>query len=221
MTNKKNKGFLKAFAILATMFSFNANAAFIDIDFTIDGNTWDNPFTVQNNSSAGLDITQFALDLRPNSDNFLCFDEAVNSCHTSGGLNFKSVGSDDVGFLSYSVVDAVGGIDAGDFLSVAFNGFSSGESFSWLIDVDDNPDGSVFGNDLIGSLFYVEMSDGITYQGVIEAIAGNDDAGQMILKGVSATTIANAITSVPEPSSIMLFGGLLLALTRIKRKSII
>ncbi|MFD3349059.1 PEP-CTERM sorting domain-containing protein [Alteromonas macleodii] len=221
MTNKKNKSYLKAFAVLATAFSFNVSAAFIDIGFTIDGNTWDNPFTVQNNSSAGLEITQFALDLRPNSDSFLCFDEVVNSCHSSGGLNFKSVGSDDVGFLTYSVVDAVGGIDAADFLSVTFNGFSSGESFSWLIDVDDNPDGSVFGNDLIGSLFYVEMSDGITYQGIIQGIDGNDDAGQLVLQGVSSTTIANAITSVPEPSSILLFGGLLLALTRIKRKNII
>jgi len=221
MASKKNRGFLRVLGILAVAFSFNANAAFIDIGFTIDGNTWDNPFTVQNNSSAGLDITQFALDLRPNADSFLCFDEVDSACHPSGGLNFRSVGSDDVGFLSYSIENAAGGIDATDFLSVAFSGFSSGESFSWLVDVDDNPDGSVFGNDLIGSLFYVEMSDGITYQGVIEAVAGNDDAGQLVLQGISSTTIANAVTSVPEPSSILLFGGLLLALTRIKRKSII
>lgn len=197
--------------------SLNAKAAMIEIGFTIDGNTWNNPFVVENNSSSGLDILQFALDLRPNANSFLCFDEVVNSCHNSGGLNFKSVGSDDVGFLSYSVVDASGGIEEADFLSVAFNGFNPGESFSWLIDVDDNPDGSVFGNDLIGSLFYVEMSDGITYQGVIEGIAGNDDAGELVLKGVSTTTIGNAINSVPEPSSIFLFGGMLLALTRFKR----
>ena len=196
--------------------SLSANAAFIDIDFTIDGNTWDNPFVVNNNST-GLDILQFALDLRPNANSFLCFDEVVNSCHSSGGLNFKRVGSNDAGFLSYSVVDAAGGINAADFLLVEFSNFSSGESFSWLIDVDDNPDGSVFGNDLIGSLFYVEMSDGITYQGVIEGIAGNDDAGELVIKGVSSTTIGNAINSVPEPSSIFLFGGMLLALTRFKR----
>lgn len=198
--------------------NINVNAAFIDIDFTIDGNTWDNPFVVKNNST-GLDILQFALDLRPNASNFLCFDEIVNSCHNSGGLNFKRVGSNDAGFLSYSVVDAEGGINAADFLSVAFSNFSSGESFSWLIDVDDDPDGSVFGNDLIGSLFYVEMSDGITYQGVIEGVTGNADAGQLTIQGVSSTTIANAVNSVPEPSSILLFGGMLLALTRFKRAS--
>lgn len=119
--------------------------------------------------------------------------------------------------MSYSIVDAAGGINAADFLTVDFSDFSSGESFSWLIDVDDDPDGSVFGNDLIGSLFYVEMSDGITYQGVIEGITGNDDAGELVIRGISSTTIANSINSVPEPSSILLFGGILLALTRFKR----
>lgn len=201
--------------------SLNAKAALIDIDFTIDGNTYFEPFTVINNSSAGLDILSFALDLRPNASSFLCFDEVANSCHSTTGRDFAVVGSNDVGFSSYSVLDAVGGINTPDFLLVNFdnNSFSSGEQFSWAIDVDgEASSGTVFGDDLIGSLFFVEMSDGITYQGAIEGIAGNSDAGRLVLTGRSPVTIDNAINSVPEPSSILLFGGLLVALTRFRRK---
>jgi len=201
--------------------SLNVKAAFIDIDFTIDGNTWDNPFTVQNNSSSGFDIIQLALDLRPNASNGLCFDEVVNSCQNTVGKNFAVVGSGDVGFSSYSIVDAVGGISSTDFLLVTFteNSFSAGEQFSWEIDIDGTgSNGTILGNDLIGSLFYVEMSDGLTYEGVIQGIDGNNDAGQFVLSGQSSGTIEDAISSVPEPSSIMLFGGLLFALTSLRRK---
>ncbi|MCG7646013.1 PEP-CTERM sorting domain-containing protein [Alteromonas sp. Cnat3-28] len=203
--------------------SLNAKAAFIDIDFTIDGNTYHEPFTVTNNSSAGLNILSFALDLRPNASSFLCFDEVANSCHSTVGRNFAVVGSNDVGFSSYSVLDAVGGINTPDFLLVNFDSasFSSGEQFSWAIDIDGAASsGTVLGNELIGSLFFVEMSDGITYQGAIEAVAGNSDAGQLVLYGSSPLTIDNAINAVPEPSSILLFGGLLVALTRFRRKTL-
>ena len=203
--------------------SLNAKAALIDIDFTIDGNTYTEPFTVINNSSAGLDILSFALDLRPNASNSLCFDEVANSCHRTTGRDFAVVGSDDVGFSSYSVLDAVGGINTPDFLLVNFDidSFSPGEQFSWAIDVDGAASsGTVLGNELIGSLFFVEMSDGLTYQGAIEGIAGNSDAGQLVISGRSLVTIDNAINAVPEPSSILLFGGLLVALSRFRRKTL-
>ena len=145
----------------------------------------------------------------------------MNPCHSTVGRNFAEVGSNDVGFSSYSVLDAVGGINTPDFLLVNFDSdsFSSGEQFSWAIDIDGAAsNGTILGNDLIGSLFFVEMSDGITYQGAIEGIAGNSDAGRLVLTGRSPVTIDNAINSVPEPSSILLFGGLLVALTRFRRK---
>lgn len=197
--------------------SFNAKAALIDIDFIIDGNTYDEAFIVENNSSVGLDIVQFALDLRPNAGNFLCFDEVGSTCHNSGGLDFTTVAGDDVGYLSYDVFDAAGGIDEDDFLIVSFNGFESGESFGWKIDIDDQPDGSVFGNDLIGALFLVEMSDGITYQGSLEAVSGNSDAAQLVITGTSSTTIGGAVTPVPEPKFLFAFGAALILMCARRR----
>ncbi len=124
---------------------------------------------------------------------------------------------DDVGFISYSAIDAPGGIDSLDFLTVEFGNFGAGKSFSWRIDVDDNPDGSVYGNDLIGALFLVEMSDGLTYQGILEAVVGNSDASQLRIIGVSDTTIDES-TEITEPGFIFTFASLMLAFSLRRRK---
>jgi|GEM_PF-2261474 len=213
----RSKLVTKLLVFCCVALSINAKAALIDIDFIIDGNTYDEAFIVENNSSVGLDIVQFALDLRPNAGNFLCFDEVGSTCHNSGGLDFTAVSGDDVGYLSYDVLDATGGIDEDDFLIVSFNGFESGESFGWKIDIDDQPDGSVFGNDLIGALFLVEMSDGITYQGSLEAVSGNSDAAQLVITGTSSTTIGGAVTPVPEPKFLFAFGAALILMCARRR----
>jgi len=213
----RSKLVTKLLVFCCVALSINAKAALIDIDFIIDGNTYDEAFIVENNSSVGLDIVQFALDLRPNAGNFLCFDEAGSACHNSGGLDFTAVAGDDVGYLSYDVFDATGGIDEDDFLIVSFSGFESGESFGWKIDIDDQPDGSVFGNDLIGALFLVEMSDGITYQGTLEAVSGNSDASQLVITGTSSTTIGGAVTPVPEPKFLFAFGAALILMCARRR----
>lgn len=184
--------------------SFNVNAALIDIGFIVDGDTYNVPFTIENNSGAGLDITRFAFDLRPRSEQFLCFDEGGSDCHPSAGRSFTIQAGDDVGYLSNLVTDAVGGIDSFDFLSVSFDDFNPGEIFSWLIDIDDDPDGSVFGNDLIGSTFLVEMSNGLTYQGVLEGVDGNIDASQLRIIGESLQSIDESVNRVPEPNSIFM-----------------
>lgn len=205
----------KAAGVFFLGFSLNVSASIIEIDFFIDGNTWNSEFLVENNSSAGLDIIQFAFDLRPLASSSVCFDESASDCHSSGGVDFTPTNFADAGFDSYSILDAAGGIDSYDFLTVAFNDFNAGESFGWKIDIDDSPDGSVYGNDLIGAILLVEMSDGKTYQGLLQAVTGNVDAAELVITGTTSVSIEDSITPVPAPT--ILFASILVGFSLMVR----
>ena len=197
---------------LALSVSSVASAGVIDIDFLVDGDTYTQPWAISNNSTDGVLLESFVFDLRPL--NTYCYDISRNDCNSSYGVNFQSVsGSGATGFLAANVTDEPGGPNNKDFLQINFNDFGQGETFTWDIDVDSTANSTVYGNELIGSTAYAQMSDGNTYFGSLEAIAGNSDASRFVISSVVST-------DVPEPTTLAIFalGIMGLGARRIKNK---
>lgn len=212
------------FAMVLSVASFCANAATIEIEFTIQGNTWDQAYTVTNNSTDGIQIEQFVFDLRPLYANSVCFDDAtVGTCHTSGGTNFTSASASqatDTGLVSAILEDATGGIDEYDLLSIVFGDFDPGETYSWFIDIDDQPDGTIYGSDLIGSIVYVLMSDGNVYSGELQALAGTTDGATFVISEVYSDDIGSVIDgTVSSPGNFAMFGVFMLGIVLVGRNA--
>jgi hypothetical protein len=186
----KLKFLLAAAAGLILSVSSVANAGIIDIDFIIGGNTYTEPWSVTNNSTDGLELESFVLDLRQLST--YCFDiDSSSGCDTTGGQAFTpNSGVIATDYVNYTLTNEAGGIDFLDFLQINFNDFGFGETFSWLIDVDSLSTPTVSGNDLIGSAVNVRMSDGNVYYGNLVAVDGNSGASRF------------EISQVPEPSTL-------------------
>ncbi|MFP8873323.1 MAG: PEP-CTERM sorting domain-containing protein, partial [Myxococcota bacterium] len=99
-----------------------------------------------------------------------------------------------------------GQVAAGNtLLTLVFNDFGPAETFSWVIDVDEASDPSVYGDEMIGALAEVDFSNGLTLLGELISVPGNSDASQFSVTGV-----------IPEPgTAILLSMGLsVLALRR-------
>jgi hypothetical protein len=197
-----------------------ANAGIIDIDFTIDGDTYSDPWTISNNSTDGVLLESFVFDLRPIAT--YCYDTGlVSGCRGSTGPNFSPVSGDiETGFINAIVTNEVGGLDFNDFLQINFFDFGFGDTFSWSLDVDSSASVSVYGNELIGSTVYAQMSDGNVYYGNLETIAGNSDASRFVISHVSDKQLKDIIHDVPEPSTLAIFalGIMGLATRRFKKQ---
>ena len=175
-----------------------ANAASIDIDFTVDGDTYTQPWSITNNSTNGILLESFVFDLRPLLT--YCYDLDSSDCNSSAGTLFSAnSGATSTGYVNSVVSNEPGGVDFNDVLEMNFNDFGEGETFSWLIDVDSLNDFSVFGNELIGSTAYATMSNGRVYFGTLEGIIGNDDASRFVISD-------SYNVSVSEPATLVLFG---------------
>jgi hypothetical protein len=183
----------------------------IDIGTSIDGNTFDADFVITNNSSGGIEIDSIVFDFTPLASTGICFDLIASSCHRSGGSDFS--GSSLSGNVGFTTVfsDAVGGISSLDTLLINFTNFTFGEVFSFNVDIDNNTNGSVFGNDLIGAIIKFNMSNGTQLVGVFDSVIGNADAASFLLTSDSTEI------SAPLVGALMGFFGIAM-LTR-KRKS--
>jgi hypothetical protein len=162
--------------------------------FLIDGDTFDQPFAITNNSTAGETILEFGFDLTGTG---VVFDPVDGGPPDNGtlGTPFTPQGGSDV---TTGLVNPVNVVDGSTFFKMNFTDFGVGETFSWLLDVDPaDPLASptVFGNNLIGALVYVDFSNGLRGSGLIEAVAGNDDAGQLVIRTFTPTP------TIPEPST--------------------
>lgn len=165
------------------------------LSFLIDGDTFTQPFSITNTSTAGESVVRFHFDI---SVPAMVFDTVTGGPPGNGtiGVPFTPQG-DQQGLIGPVVV-----ADGASFFDIFFTvgQFNPGESFSWDIDVDGasgNPI-TVTGDLLIGATAFVDFSDGQRLFGVLQAVQGNSDAAQFTATGLTL------IPGIPEPASVAL-----------------
>ena len=140
-----------------------------NIDFRVDGDTFQQPFTITNTSTtANEQITKLTLDVAPAG---LVFDENAGT-----GQPFQVVGDN-------SVINAVGTVlPGGAQLEITFDQFNPGDTFQFLIDLDPATGNarSVFGDDLIPSTVTFETSTGQIRTGTMVGDPDLPDASQFV-----------------------------------------
>ncbi|MFK8082296.1 MAG: PEP-CTERM sorting domain-containing protein [Granulosicoccus sp.] len=183
-------------AIALTLVSCASHAVPI-ASFTIDGNTWNQSFSITNNSDANEDLTRVFLDISPTHTLF----DTVGSSSNAKAFTPRFASDTTTGLVSPSTVD-----ENSSILEMIFSDFNPGETFFWDIDVDRVLGSvSVFGNDLVGSEVSFDFSNGQQVFGVLASVPHDHDASRFHAMGV--TDITNAI---PEPSSFaLLFAGII------------
>ena len=181
--------------------------------FLIDGDTFTQPFAITNNSAAGETILEFGFDLTGTGVVFDPVDFGPPGNSTLG-TPFTPLGGSDV---TTGLVNPVNVVDGSTFFSMNFTDFDVGETFTWLLDVDPSDpfaSATIFGNDLIGAQVYVDFSNGLRGSGLIEAVAGNSDAGQLVIRTFTPTP------AIPEPSTwAMMISGFGLAGAALRRRN--
>ena len=193
MTNKKC---LMAFgAMCATLSMASPASADGNLFFLMDGDTFTQPFAISNTSTAGESVLSFGFDLAGTGYVFDPVDLGPPGNGTAGTPFTPQGGSG----ITTGIVNPVNVVDGSTFFSMDFTDFTPGETFSWLLDIDPSGGGSpsVFGNNLIGASVYVDFSNGLRGSGLIEAVAGNSDAGQLRISTFTPTPPRG----VPEPAT--------------------
>jgi hypothetical protein len=192
------KKFLTALAGSAAALAASASAA-PSLFFLIDGNTFNRPYSLVNNSDNSEQITRLFIDLTASGN---VFDTLVDDDpFINPAREFSLV--DGTGVLTGLTSSSV--VDGGTTLDLSFNDFDAGEAFNFAIDVDQAASGSarVLGNELIGSLIFVEFNNGERLSGVLSAVLGNADAAQFIATGT------DPIPEIPVPAAGLLMAGAL------------
>lgn len=156
--------------------------------FIIDGDTFDQPYSITNNSTAGEKVVGFGITLVSPFG----FDTVNGGFGIDNATAFAPNGGSDV---TTGYTGPASFTEGTNVIAFTFNGFDPGETFSWDIDVDSAIQATVFGNELIGSAVYVDFDNGLRGSGVLEAVAGNSDAAQFVIRVVAPTP------AVPEPAT--------------------
>lgn len=186
---------LFAMAVLAA----GAAQAIPSLNFIIDGDTFNNPYSITNNSTAGETVLRFNLNLgTATSGGPYCFDTISGGpCNPDpqSPAAFQPLGGTNVttGLTAPATV-----ADGAQVLDLFFNDFNAGETFSWYIDVDSATSFSTFGDHLIGATAFVDFSNGQRLFGSLFAVDGNPDAAQFTVTGTAPTP------SIPEPGTLAL-----------------
>ena len=162
------------------------------LGFIVDGDTFSQPFSIVNNSAAGVDVLSFTLDISATGQNY--------DTNPATGVPFTPVAPTDA---DTGLVGPVTVPDGATTFTLNFTDFNSGETFQWDIDVDtvgqNNP---VFGNQLIGATATIEFSDGNVVSGILEAVPGNGDAAQFNVTGVSLQVASASATILNDDIDI-------------------
>ncbi len=165
------------------------------LTFIISGNTFSQPFSITNTSTALENVTGFGISLISPFG----FDVTNGGWGIDDAVPFSAVGGTGAttGLSSVSPV-----VDAQQTLNFTFSNFGVGETFSWLIDVDQENVGTTLGSQLIGSTGYADFSNGLRGLGTFVAIAGNNQGSQFQIRTFTPTP------GVPEPATwaMMLLG---------------
>lgn len=175
--------------------------------FIVDGDTFGAPYSITNNSTAGEKVVGFGITLIAPFG----YDTVNGGFGIDNSLAFAPTGGSDV-TTGYTGPAAFA--DGTPSIAFTFNGFDAGETFSWNIDVDGPNQVTVFGNELIGSSVYVDFDNGLRGSGFLEAVPGNDDAAQFVIRVIAPTP------GVPEPATwAMMIGGFALAGGAMRRRA--
>lgn len=166
-------------------------------NFLIDGDTYNRPFTIVNNSDQNEEITRVTLDLAGTG---IVFDTVDGGApNTTYGVAFRPRSNSAIrtGLISPSTVD-----DGSTLLDMLFSDFQSGERFRFDIDVyQATGSPTVLGNELIGATLSIDFSDGQRVLGELLSVRNNRDAAQFVATGITQTP-----SDVPEPAALALFG---------------
>lgn len=177
------------------------------LNFVILGDTFFDPFTITNNSTAGETVVGFGLSLVSPFG----FDTAQDGFGINNSRAFTPVGGSGV---TTGYTGPASFADGSTSIAFTFNNFNVGESFVWDIDVDGPSQITVLGSDLIGSSAYVDFSNGLRGLGVLEAVPGNSTGAQFVVRTFVTTP------GVPEPASwAMLLMGFGAVGTAMRRKA--
>ncbi|MEH3123312.1 MAG: PEPxxWA-CTERM sorting domain-containing protein [Sphingomonas phyllosphaerae] len=184
---------LWAAAALSSLVAATPAFAVGGLSFIIDGDTFSQPYSITNTSTAGEKVVSFGFDL--SSTNFV-FDTKT------GGVPNSSVG---VPFTPRNNTDTLTGLvkpvtvaDGATFFQIDFTNFTVGKTFSWDIDVDSsksNGNVTVYGNELIGAKAFVDFSNDLRANGVLQAVSGKPRASAFSVVTVTPTP------AVPEPAT--------------------
>lgn len=183
--------------LLATAITLPSIAQAVpSLSFIIDGDTYGQPYSISNTSTAGESVIRFNLNLGtiPSGGPF-CFDTVSGgACNPNpqAPWAFSPINPGTVGLTGPASV-----ADGATVLDMFFNNFNAGETFSWNIDVDSASVISVFGNSLIGATAFIDFSNGQRLLGSLQAVDGNPDAAAFTVTGIVPT-------DVPEPASLAL-----------------
>ncbi|MFN8710510.1 MAG: beta strand repeat-containing protein, partial [Planctomyces sp.] len=188
------------------------------LNFLINGDTFGQPFSLTN-TSAQLDITRLQLNIAPSGNIWdtttadpgnaaVPFQPLANTDVTTGLQSVNgtliAAGSNPLTAAGGGALTGGGVADATALLDLQFNSFGVSEEFRWDIDSDPVglPDGTVLGNDLIGSTIQLQFSDGSNLAGALQAVAGNPDAAQFVASSGAST--ADGIVLRGQGNSVFL-----------------
>lgn len=157
------------------------------LTFIINGDTYSQPYTITNTSTAGETVVGFGISLIAPYG----FDTAA------GGF-----GNDPVPFAPLGGTEVTTGYtgpgsfaDGSNSLAFTFNDFDVGEFFRWDIDVDRSSTIlTVYGSDLIGSTGYADFSNGLRGLGTFVAYSTSGSQFQI-------NTFTPTPGGIPEPST--------------------
>jgi len=179
------KKFMGLMAASAALIAAPAQAAG-GLTFVINGDTFNQPYTITNTSTAGETVVGFGVSLIAPYG----FDTVNGGFGIDNSTAFAPQGGSDV-LTGYTGPGSFA--DGSTSIAFTFNNFGVGESFVWLIDVDQPGAATVFGNELIGSTGYADFSNGLRGTGVFEAF-GNQGSQFVITAFVPNP-------GVPEPAT--------------------